>query len=157
MAAQSSAATHPEERVLVLTRIFDAPRELVWKAWTEPERMARWFGPRGFTSSSVKADFRPGGAYCFHMRSPEGTDHWQQGIYHEIVEPERLVSTFAWADAEGKPTRPETVLTVSFAELGGKTKLTLHQAIFESFTARDQHNEGWTSSLDRLAEYLARA
>jgi uncharacterized protein YndB with AHSA1/START domain len=73
------------------------------------------------------------------------------------VELERLVSTFAWADAEGKPTRPETVLTVSLAEQGGKTKLTLHQAIFESVTARDQHNGGWSSSLERLAEYLAKA
>jgi uncharacterized protein YndB with AHSA1/START domain len=71
------------------------------------------------------------------------------------VEPERLVSTFAWADAEGKPTRPETLLTVSFAEDGGKTRLTLHQAVFESVTARDQHNQGWSSSLERLAEYLS--
>jgi uncharacterized protein YndB with AHSA1/START domain len=157
MAAENSVATLPEERVLVITRIFDAPRDLVWKAWTEPERMVRWFGPRGFTSTVLKTDFRTGGAYHFHMRSPEGNDHWLQGIYHEIVEPERLVSTFAWADAEGKPTRPETLLTVSLAEHGGKTKLTLHQAVFESVTARDLHNEGWTSSLDRLTEYLAKA
>ena len=157
MTAESSVATQPEERVLVLTRTFDAPRDLVWKAWTEPERMVRWFGPRGFTSTVLKADFRPGGAYRFHMRSPEGTDHWQQGIYHEIVKPERLVSTFAWADAEGKPTRPETLLTVSLAQHGGKTKLTLHQAVFESVTARALHGEGWSSSLDRLAEYLAKA
>jgi len=157
MAAQNSAAAQPEEPVLVITRTFDVPRDLVWKAWTEPERLARWFGPRGFTNTILKADFRPGGAYRFHMRSPDGTDHWLQGVYHEIVEPERLVSTFAWADAEGKPILPETLLTVSLAEHGGKTKLTLHQAIFESVTARDQHNEGWSSSLERLAEYLAKA
>jgi len=157
MAAESSAAVQPEERVLVITRIFDAPRELVWKAWTEPERMVRWLGPRGFISTILEADFRPGGAYRFHMRSSEGTDHWQQGIYREIVKPQRLVSTFVWADAEGKPTRPETLLTVSFAEHGGKTNLTLHQAVFESVTARDLHNGGWTDSLDRLAEYLAKA
>jgi uncharacterized protein YndB with AHSA1/START domain len=157
MAAGNSVTAQPEERILVLTRIFDAPRELVWKAWTEPERLARWFGPRGFTSTVLKADFRPGGAYRFHMRSPEGTEHWLQGFYHEIAEPERLVSTFCWADAEGKITRPETLLTVNLAEHGGKTKLTLHQAIFESVTARHEHNEGWSSSLDRLAEYLAKA
>ena len=73
------------------------------------------------------------------------------------MEPERLVSTFAWADAEGKPTGPETLLTVSLAQHGGKTKLTLHQAVFESVTARALHGEGWSSSLDRLAEYLAKA
>jgi uncharacterized protein YndB with AHSA1/START domain len=157
MAAQNSAATRLEERVLVLTRIFDAPRELVWKAWTQPERLARWFGPRGFTSTVLEADFRPGGEYRFHMRSPEGDDHWQRGTYREIVPPERLVSTFVWTDAEGKATRPETLLTVSLAEHGQKTMLTLHQAVFESVTARDLHGEGWTSSLDRLAEYLARA
>ncbi len=155
MDAENSAVPQPQERVLVITRIFDAPRPLVWKAWTQPERLVRWLGPRGFTGTILKADFRPGGAYRFHMRSPEGTDHWQQGIYREIVEPERLVSTFAWADAEGKPTRPETLLTVSFAEDGVKTRLTLHQAVFESVTARDQHNQGWSSSLERLAEYLS--
>jgi len=157
MAAEDSVATQPEERVLVIERIFDAPRGLVFKAWTEPERMVRWFGPRGFATTVLKVDFRPGGAYRFHMRSPEGTDHWLQGVYREIVEPERLVSTYAWANAEGKATRPETLLTVIFEEHGGKTKLTLHQAVFESVTARDLHNVGWTSSLDRLAEYLAKA
>jgi uncharacterized protein YndB with AHSA1/START domain len=157
MAAENSAATQPEECVLVIERIFDAPRGLVFKAWTEPERMVRWFGPRGFTTTVLKADFRPGGAYRFHMRSPEGTDHWLQGVYREIVEPVRLVSTFAWANAEGKATRTETLLTVTFEEHRGKTKLTLHQAVFESVTARDLHNVGWTSSLDRLAEYLAKA
>jgi uncharacterized protein YndB with AHSA1/START domain len=157
MAAENSVAAQPEERVLVITRIFDAPRHLVWKAWTEPERMVRWLGPRGFTTSVLKADFRPGGAYRFHMRSPEGTEHWQQGVYRELVEPERLVSTYAWADAAGKPTRPETLLTVTFEEEHEKTKLTLHQAVFESVTALDLHNGGWTSTLDRLTEYLAKA
>ena len=94
MAAESSVVTQPEERVLVIQRVFDAPRHLVWKAWTEPERMVRWLGPQGFTTTVLKADFRPGGAYRFHMRSPEGTEHWLQGVYRELVEPERLVSTY---------------------------------------------------------------
>jgi uncharacterized protein YndB with AHSA1/START domain len=153
MNTENSAQT--EERELVLTRVFDAPRDLVWKAWTEPERVVQWMGPRGFTSTILKADFRPGGAYRFHMRGPDGTDHWQQGVYREIVKPERIVCTYAWADAEGKATRPETLLTVSFAEQGDKTMLTLHQAVFESVTARDLHGEGWSSSLERLAECLA--
>jgi uncharacterized protein YndB with AHSA1/START domain len=80
-----------------------------------------------------------------------------QGVYREIVEPERFVSTYVWADQDGNPTRPETILTVTLEDLGGRTRLTLHQALFESVTARDLHQGGWTSSLDCLAEYLERA
>lgn len=155
MAAGSSATATPAERELVITRVFDAPRPLVFKAWTEPDRLVRWWGPQGFTTPSCTMDVRPGGAFRFCMRSPEGTDHWLRGVYREIVEPERLVLTWAWEDAERKPGR-ETVLTVTFAEQGAKTKLTLRQAVFESVTARDAHQRGWTGSLDRLAEYLAK-
>jgi uncharacterized protein YndB with AHSA1/START domain len=155
MAGRSNTAAEPAERVLVITRIFDAPRSLAFKAWTEPEHLVHWFGPRGFTSTILANDARPGGAYRVHMRGPEGDDHWSQGVYREIVEPERLVLAGAWTDADGKPTSPETLLTVTFEEHDGKTKLTLHQAVFESVTARDAHRGGWTSSLERLAEYLA--
>jgi uncharacterized protein YndB with AHSA1/START domain len=157
MAARSSAATASAERVLVITRIFDAPRRLVFKAWTDPAYLVHWLGPQGFTGTIVKMDVRPGGAYHFHLRGPEGDDHWAQGVYREIVEPERLVMTRNWADAHGHPTSPETLLTVTFEEDNGKTRLTLHQAIFESVTARDLHRGGWTSSLERLAAYLAKA
>ncbi len=157
MAARSSAATTDSaQRVLVITRVFDAPRELVFKAWSEPERLVQWFGPKGFTSTVVGSmDPRPGGAYRFHMRGPDESDHWVQGVYREIVEPERIVCTYVWTDATGNSTRPETLLTLTFEEHGQKTKLTLHQAVFESITARDAHEEGWTSSLERLTEYLA--
>jgi len=156
MPAESSAATQPENRTLVISRIFDAPRELVFKAWTEPERAMQWWGPRGFTVTSYKMDVRPGGSYYVCSRSPEGTNHRLQGVYREIVEPERFVSTYVWADQDGNPTRPETILTVTLEDLGGKTRLNLHQAVFESVTARDLHQGGWTSSLDCLAEYLER-
>ncbi len=156
MAARTSAAASTAERVLVITRVFDAPRLLVLKAWTEPEHLVRWWGPQGFTTPSCKMDVRPGGAFRFHMRSREGTDHWLRGVYREIVEPERLIFSWAWEDAEGKPGH-ETLVTVSFAEQGARTELTLHQAVFESVTARDAHRGGWTSCLDRLAEYLAKA
>jgi uncharacterized protein YndB with AHSA1/START domain len=151
-----NTATQMAERELVIERVFNAPRPLVFQAWTDPEHMAQWFGPRGFKSTVLKNDLRPGGAYRIHMLGPDG-DHWSQGIYREIVPPERLVMVGSWADAQGNPTRPENTLTLTFAEQDGKTKLRLHQAIFESVTARDEHKGGWSSSFDRLAEYLEAA
>jgi len=156
MGAAPNLVTEPADRVLKITRIFDAPRSLVFKAWTESEHMARWWGPRGFKSTVLKNDLRPGGAYRIHMLGPDG-DHWTQGVYREVLPPERLVMVGSWADAQGNPTRPETTLTLLFEDLGGKTKLTLHNAVFESVTARDLHQGGWTSALDCLAEFLATA
>lgn len=156
MAAVTDTAPKSAAWELLITRAFDAPRALVFEAWTDPAHLVRWWGPRGFKIPSCKMDVREGGAFRICMRSPEGTDHWLRGVYREVVEPERLVCTWAWEDAEGTPGH-ETLLTVSFAEQGARTKLTLHQAVFESVTARDAHQEGWTSGLDRLAEFLAKA
>ena len=156
MAARTSPAAETAKPELVITRVFDAPPRLVFKAWTEAERLVCWWGPKGFTMPSCKMDVRPGGAFRVCMRSPEGTDHWLQGVYCEIVEPERLVFTWAWEDAEGKPGH-ETLVTVNFAEHGAKTRLTLHHAVFESVNARNEHQSGWVSCLDRFAEYLAKA
>lgn len=155
MAVRARAAKKAEERTLVVTRVLDAPRSLVFKAWTEPERLVHWWGPQGFTTPSCKMDVRAGGGIRIQMRGPDGTDHWLKGVYREIAKPERLVFTWAWLDTDGKPGH-ETLVTLSFAEQGGKTRLTLHQAVFESVTARDAHQDGWTSCLVRLAEYLAR-
>lgn len=156
-ATASNAAAIPAERELVITRIFDAPRKVVYQAWADPERAVKWLGPKGFTGKIIKMDARPGGSYRFYMRDPQGGDHWQQGVFREIVENERIVQTYAWADAEGNPTLPETLLTVTFEDHGAKTRLTLHQAVFESVTARDMHRGGWSSALDRLEEVLAQA
>ena len=153
MDAMTNATAETIDRELLITRIFDAPRALVFKAWTEPDRAARWWGPQGFVTVYCNMDVCPGGAFRVCMRSPEGTEHWKQGIYREVVEPERLVFTFAWEDAEGKPGH-ETVVTVIFAEHGVKTKLTLHQGVFETVAARDAHRTGWTSTLERLAHYI---
>lgn len=154
MAATTSAAAEAADRELVLVRAFDAPRSLVFKVWTEPEHLVRWWGPEGFTLPSCEMDLRPGGAFRFLMRSPEGTDHRLHGVYREIVPPERLVFTWTWVDAEGTPGH-ETLVTVTFEEQGARTRLTLHQAVFESVTARDAHQGGWTSCLERLAAYVA--
>src|SRR5882724_360388 len=153
MAAETSARATSAGPELVITRVFDAPRALVFRAWTEPDRAARWWGPQGFTTLHCAMEVRTGGAFRICQRSPDGTEYWKQGVYREVAEPERLVFTFAWEDAEGKPGH-ETVVTVTFAEFGGKTKLTLHQAVFETVSARDSHQSGWTSTLERLAEYL---
>jgi uncharacterized protein YndB with AHSA1/START domain len=153
MPAEAEAASATADRELVITRVFDAPRRLVFKAWTEPEHLVRWWGPRGFTTISGRMDIRPGGAWFRAIRAPDGSVHRKRGVYREIVAPERLVFTYLTEDAEGNPG-PETVVTVTFADLGGKTRLTLHQALFESVAARDLHRGGWTTCIERFAEYL---
>jgi uncharacterized protein YndB with AHSA1/START domain len=154
--ATSNLVTEPADQALVITRIFDAPRELVFKAWTDPDHLVRWMGPRGFRSTVLHSELRAGGAYRIHMLGADGDDHWTQGVFREIVEPERLVMEGSWADAQGNPTSPVTLLTITFeAHEATRTRLTLHQAGFESISARDEHRGGWNSSLDRLAEYLA--
>jgi uncharacterized protein YndB with AHSA1/START domain len=154
MGAGNSAAGELAERELVVTRIIDAPRSLVFKAWTEAEQVARWWGPQGFVTTFCEMDIRPGGAFRCCMRSPAGTDHWKRGVYREIVEPERIVFTFAWEDADGNPGH-ELLTTVTFGDLGAKTRLTLHQAMFETLERRDDHRGGWTSCFERFAEYVA--
>jgi uncharacterized protein YndB with AHSA1/START domain len=113
MTPRNSPIAEPAERVLVITRVFDAPRSLVFKVWTQPEHLVRWWGPRGFTTPSCKMDVRAGGAYRTCIRSPEGKDYWMRGVYREIVEPDRLVFTFAWEVEEGQPGH-ETLVTVTF-------------------------------------------
>jgi uncharacterized protein YndB with AHSA1/START domain len=154
MATASSSAV--ADRTLTITRTLDAPRALAFKVWSQPEHLARWWGPRGYTLPRCEMDFRPGGAFYLVMRSPEGTDHRLRGTYREIAPPERIACTWAWEDDEGKLGH-ETMLTVSFSEAGDKTRLTLHQAVFESLEARDAHNDGWTTCLERLAAYVAQA
>jgi uncharacterized protein YndB with AHSA1/START domain len=155
MAASPELVREPEDRVLVITRLLDAPRALVFKVWSQPEHLVHWWGPKGFTAPSCEMDLRPGGAWRACIRSPEGTEHRMQGSYREIVEPERLVFTFAWEDDEGEPGH-QTLVTVTFAEQDGKTRLTFHQATFESDESRDSHHGGWSECFDRLEDYLAR-
>jgi uncharacterized protein YndB with AHSA1/START domain len=141
----TNLASNQADRELVITRIFDAPRALVFKAWTESDHLAKWFGPRDFTATIIENDVRTGGAYHFHMRGPNYDDHWK-GVYREVAPPERLA--FTW------PRGADSLVTVTFEDVGGKTRLTLHHGIFETVAARDDHQKGWNSSLDCLAEFL---
>jgi len=163
------AAGTAAESALRLTRVFDAPRELVFRAWSDPEHLARWWGPNGFTTPHCTIDFRVGGKWHFCMRSPEGQDYWCTGVYQEISEPDRIVTTDCFADADGNVVDPseygmspdmpaETIITVTLEETeGGKTLLTLHHTIPAAEAKRSGAEEGWSQSLDRLADHLAEA
>jgi uncharacterized protein YndB with AHSA1/START domain len=154
MAIAADAATLSAERELIITRIFDAPRRLVFKMWIEPEHLAHWWGPRGFTTISGRIDARPGGAWSRSMRAPDGRVVCKHGVYREIVTPERLVLTYITDDAAGNPG-PETLVTLTFADLDSKTRLTLHQSGLDPVAARNDHLRGWTGALERFAEHLS--
>lgn len=148
--------TMTADRALTITRLLDAPSALVFRLWTQPEHLVRWWGPRDFTVPSCRMDVRPGGSYRIRIRSGDGKDHTMQGVYREVVAPERLAFTFAWLDEQGTPGH-ETLVTVTFAAEGARTRMTLHQAEFETADDRVCHENGWSQSLDRLAAYLLEA
>jgi len=158
--AKASAPASAVKREVVITRVIDAPRELVFKAWIDPKRMAQWWGPRGFTNPICELDARVGGAWRIVMRSPAGIEYPCGGVYREIVEPERLVVTNIATDNQGNPVL-DGLTTVIFAEQGGGTKLTLQTravAVVAHAAAYLAGMEaGWTQSLERLAEELARS
>jgi uncharacterized protein YndB with AHSA1/START domain len=150
--AISTSSAGPE---LLITRTFRAPRELVWKAWADPKQMIKWMGPRLHPASHVEDDFRPGGIFRRKLAATESREElWFGGVYREIVEPERMVFTFAWDGDDGKPEN-EMLITITFAEEGAGTKMTLHQTAFRDVEQRDGHDAGWNSSFDRLEEFLA--
>jgi uncharacterized protein YndB with AHSA1/START domain len=150
---KSNVVPSSAKHELVITRVFDAPRTLVFDCWSDSTHLAHWSGPQGFTTPHHAMDFRVAGTYRACLRSPDGVDHWVRGTYLEIVKPERLVLTHAWEDGQGD-AGPETVVTVTFAEQSGKTIMTFRQAFFESAASRDGHQGGWSSSFDRLDEHL---
>ncbi len=154
MAAESRIPARPGERELVLTRTFDAPRSLVYRAWVEIGQVEEWWGPRGFTMISCQMDVRPGGVWRRKMKSPEGKIVLRHGVYREVVEPERLVFTYVTDDSASPPDH-ESLVTVLFAEAGkGKTRLTLWQTGFESIASAESHKGGWTSTMERFAAFL---
>jgi uncharacterized protein YndB with AHSA1/START domain len=144
---------------LVITRIFDAPRELVFKAWIDPKHVAQWWGPKGFTNPVCELDVRPGGGIRIHMVAPDGLVIPTTGVFQEVVEPERLVFiTSGFVDEAGNPGL-EVLNTVTFVEHNGKTKLTLQAVVVKSVPAVAASlagmEQGWNESLDRLAESLS--
>ena len=150
-------ATEPKkelDRELTINRVFDAPPALVFKIWTQPQIVRLWWGPRGYTTLSCAMDLRPGGTWRVSSRGEDGSETAEQGIFREVTEPERLVFTHAWETEDGTPGH-ETLVTVTFAEHEGKTRMTFHQAPFTSVEIRDGHMQGWSESFDMLAEHLA--
>lgn len=156
----------PSDGGLVIRREFTAPRRLVWQAWTEPEQLARWWGPRGFTLPHCTIDLRPGGRWRYCMRSPEGDEVWAAGVYQEVVEPQRIVSLDYFSDAAGKHVTiadlgwpgewpAEWLQTLTFDERDGRTTVTVHQSVPDSVAREMQAHEGWNQSFDKLAELLA--
>lgn len=143
-----TVARKPED--LVITRVFNAPRHLVFEAWTKAEHLSQWFAPKPLTTPSCELDFRPGGAFRLVMRAPDGTEYPFEGAFREIVAPERIV--FTGLVHEGNTT----VTTITLAEHDGKTTLTMHQTFtFESPATRGA-KQGWTATLDQLGEYVGR-
>jgi uncharacterized protein YndB with AHSA1/START domain len=138
------------ERTLVIKRTFDAPRDLVWSAWSDPEQSKQWWGPNGFTAPVVEMDQRPGGKWRALMRSPDGVEMWQHGVYREIVPPEKVSFTFIWDE---QPDH-EMLVTITFSERGNKTDMVFRQEGFTSANERNDHEGGWSQSFDRFAAYL---
>ncbi|MBI3675158.1 MAG: SRPBCC domain-containing protein [Proteobacteria bacterium] len=150
--AASSSVKEPQERVLVIERRFSAPRELVWDAFTRPEHLVHWMGPRRHPAAKFEADVRPGGKWRGCLRATDGSgDLWQGGMFHEVVRPERLVYTFQW---DRHPEQTETIITITFEDEGDRTLMRFHQAVFSTVPSRDDHNQGWNSCFDRLDDYL---
>ncbi len=149
---------------VVITRIFDAPPELVWKAWTEPEHFKKWWGPKDCISPACEIDLRIGGKYLFCMRLKDGQEYWSTGFYKEIIPNKRLVFSHSFADENGNIVPAtyygfegkfelEMEITVTFEEEVGKTRMILRQ-----IGMPDNHiepmNVGWNESFDKLEESL---
>ncbi|HEY8182169.1 MAG TPA: SRPBCC family protein [Thermoanaerobaculia bacterium] len=150
MAVTTDAAAGRE---IVASRVFDAPRDLVWKAWSDPKHIVQWWGPKGFTTTMQEMDFRPGGTWRFVMHGPDGTDYQNKIIYREIVKPERI----AYSHVSG----PLFEASVTFSVQGDKTRVEVRM-VFESAELREKVAkdfgavEGLHQNLDRLEQHLAK-
>jgi uncharacterized protein YndB with AHSA1/START domain len=159
----SSPSSQSSEWDLVLTRVFDAPRELVWKVWTDPAHLAQWWGPKGFTNPRCEWNARPKGSIRIDMRTPDGVIYPMSGTFQELVEPERLVFISSALDEQGN-SMFDILNTVTFKNCPdkdhrGKTELTLRARVLSTTTQAPQYLKGmeigWNQSLDRLGDHLA--
>jgi uncharacterized protein YndB with AHSA1/START domain len=159
-ARTNNAATNPAETMI--TRLIDAPRDLVWKAWTDPQQIAQWWGPHGFSNPLCEWDARPGGAILVHMRGPKGSPFDfimpMKGKFHEVLAPERLVFSSSAIEDNAGNAQLEVHNTVTFAENNGKTTLTVYAKVMKVLPAAAQAlagmEQGWSQSLERLAALL---
>ncbi len=147
-----AATSDTDTRELVIRRTFDAPRDLVWRAWADRDHAERWWGPTDFTTTILETDFRPGGAWRAVMRSPRGEEYPQHGEFREIVPPERLVFTMTWSDDPSS----EMLITVTLEARGDRTEMLFRKGPFASDSSRRGENEGWNESFDRLRAYVDR-
>jgi uncharacterized protein YndB with AHSA1/START domain len=146
--------TIQDDRVLTVTRTFDAPREKVWAAWIDFNHAHHFDGPPGHPMKSMRSDLRVGARWRNVMRH-EGRELPQSGVYREIKAPEVLSFTFAWEESDGS-RGPETLVTVTFDEIApGKTRLTLQQGVFPTTQTRDGHRQGWSRALDAFQQFVA--
>ena len=154
MRANADDVLLPIARDFTLTRRFNAPRREVFRAFVEPERMKHWWAPHGFTMLSCALDLREGGAWRMRIRSETtGVVQTEVGVYREIREPERLAFTHAWVRGNGTLT-PPTLVTVHFAALGERTEVRFHQEDFATVAACKSHEDGWSTSLDKLTRFF---
>jgi uncharacterized protein YndB with AHSA1/START domain len=154
-AAQAMRQGTEADRTLVIERVFKAPPERVFQAWTDPQILVKWWGPEGFGTPDCTMDVRAGGAWRTHMASPKGDAHIVSGVYREITPPTRLVMTWGWELDDGSRGH-ETLVELTFEPAAdGNTKGALVQSLFQSVEQRDSHNMGWNSSFNDLDRMLA--
>ena len=140
------------ETTLHLRRTFHAPREKVFRAWTDPEELKHWWGPEGYATPTAEVELRVGGRYRLGMRKlPDGEIFYLAGTYREVRRPEKLVYTWRW---EAEPEMGEALVAVEFHDVEKATEVVLAHEFFPNQEVRDDHNKGWNSCLDRLAKTL---
>jgi len=163
--AKSKLVSERGKQEVFITRLFDAPRDLVWQAWTDPRHFKLWWGPKDYTCPFCEMDLRVGGKYLNCMRSPEGKDYWSTGVYREIIPMERLVFKDCFADEQGNVVPAtyyglgadfpiEMLVIVTLEDQDGKTKLTLRHIDLPTGPDREGAQLGWSQSFDKLAESL---
>ncbi len=166
-------SVHQGEKAFVISREFDAPRDLVWRSWTEAERLRQWWGPKGFIVHTCKVDLRPGGLFHYGMTAPDGSAMWGRFVYREIDRPRRLQFIVSFSDPDGEISRHpghlhwplQMLSTVTFQETNGRTTVTVRWEAYEATDLERQTfqdgmasmQQGWTGTFEQFDDYLARA